>query len=101
MLPEERKLGGPFRVDLLVDLDHPAVYRDRLADTVDYRNIVSVVARVMNGASRLTLEVLAQDIGRGILNLRGIVAVSVRLTKLSPPLTPGATSAVELELERR
>lgn len=88
-------------MDLVVDLDHAPAYRDRLADTVDYRRIVDAVGRVMNGPSRLTLEYLAQEIGRGILNLRGIVAVSVRVTKLSPPLTPGATSAVELELERR
>ena len=68
---------------------------------MDYRNIVGAVGRVMQGPSRLTLEFLAQEIGRGILTLRGILAVSVRVTKLSPPLMPGATSAVECELERR
>lgn len=87
-------------VDVLLDLDHPAVYRDRLEDTLDYRLAVHAIERVMNGTSRLTLEFLAQEIGRALLRLRGIHAVSVRLTKQSPPLTPGATSAVEIQMER-
>ncbi len=100
VLPEERRLGGPFRVDMVLELEHPPSYRDRLEDTVDYRNAVGAAARVMHGRPRLTLEFLAQEIGRDLLRTGGIRKATVRVTKLAPPLTPGATSAAELELER-
>lgn len=67
---------------------------------MDYRRIVGAVDRVMRGPSRLTLEFLAQEVGRGVLALPGVRAVNVRVTKLCPPLTPGATSAIELDMER-
>jgi dihydroneopterin aldolase len=55
----------------------------------------------MRGASRLTLEFLAQEIAAGLVRLDRVLAARVRVTKLSPPLVPGATSAAEIEMERR
>lgn len=97
VLPAERSLGGPFRVDLALTVAAPVRYRDRLSETVDYRLAVDRTRGLMTGRRKFrTLEALADAIARALLGLPRVRYATVRVTKLAPPLGPGATSAVEL-----
>jgi dihydroneopterin aldolase len=100
VLPEERKLGGPFRVDLTLTVEAPPQYRDRLSETLDYRLAHARVVALMTRRKFRTLEALADAIAEALVRLAKVVAARVRVTKLSPPLGPGTTSAVDIERRR-
>ena len=100
VLPEERKLGGPFRVDLKLTVEAPARYRDRLTETLDYRLAHARVTALMTRRKFHTLEALADAIAEALVRLAKVVVARVRVTKLAPPLGPGTTSAVEIERRR-
>ena len=97
VLPEERKLGGPFRVDLKLTVEAPAQYRDRLSETLDYRLAHDRVAALMTRRRFHTLEALADRIAEAMVNLPKVAVAKVTVTKLAPPLGPGTTSAVTIE----
>ncbi len=96
VLPEERRLGGSFRVDLTLVIPAPARFRDRLEETVDYRTAFAAARRVLEGPPRRTLEFLADAVALALARLPRVVTATVRVTKLAPPLTPGAVSSVEI-----
>lgn len=100
VLPEERRLGGPFRVDLKLTVEAPPRYRDRLNETLDYRLAHARVAALMTRRKYRTLESLADAMADALVRLSRVAAARVRVTKLSPPLGPGTTSAVEIERRR-
>lgn len=100
VLAEERKLGGPFRVDVALMLDAPRVYRDDLTQTLDYRRAHATVEAVMLRRRFRTLEALADAMAAGLARLPKVRSARVTVTKLAPPLRPGTTSSVELERAR-
>ncbi len=95
-LAEERKLGGPFRVDLTIDVATPRKLRDRLSDTLDYRAAYARTKELMEGRPFRTIEALADALARAIVRLPKVRQARVRVTKLAPPLMPGATAAAEI-----
>jgi dihydroneopterin aldolase len=96
-MPEERRLGGPFRVDLTVRIDAPARSRDRLSDTVDYRALYSRARNVMEKRRFRTLEALAETIATAVVGQPKVRSVRIRVTKLASPLGPGTACAVEID----
>lgn len=100
VLPEERKLGGPFRVDLRLVVAAPVRYRDRLADTLDYRQAHARVQALMSRRRFHTLEALADAMAESLVRLPKVERATVRVTKLAPPLGPGTTSSVEIFRDR-
>ena len=53
-LPEEAVIGGAYRVDVSVSMDHsPAERTDALADTVDYGRVTAIVKEQMAQRSNL------------------------------------------------
>ncbi len=96
VLPQERKLGGPFKVDLEVLVAAPRRYRDRLSETVDYRVLYTRTKVLMERHRFRTLEALASAIADVAVRVPKVQKVRVKVTKLAPPLAGGATSAVEV-----
>jgi len=96
VLPEERKLGGPFRVDIRMDVDAPARHTDRITDTADYRVVFSRTKALVERRRFHTIEALAQAVASAVMKVKRVNGVRVRLTKLAPPLGNGASSAVEI-----
>ena len=96
MLPQERKLGGPFNVDLEVRVAMPKRSRDRLSETVDYRTLHAKTKFLMERRRFRTLEALAAAIAGACMRVAKVQDVRVKVTKLAPPLGGGATSAVEV-----
>ena len=91
----------PFEVDVELRRDLSAAARsDELADTIDYSEIFSLVARIVEGESFRLLEALAAAIADAVLAASDAQAVEVRVRKPRAPL-PGPFETVEVALTRR
>ena len=97
-LPEEQVRPQPFEVDLDVEADLSAAGRsDALDDTLDYGAIVEAVERVVVGEHHQLMERMAQRIAEEVRADPRVVAVTVTVRKLRPPVAADlATAAVTL-----
>ncbi|MGI5817625.1 MAG: dihydroneopterin aldolase [Armatimonadota bacterium] len=97
----ERDLGGKFHVDVELGLDlRPAGESDALADTVDYKAVYDLVARVERENRFRLIEAFAHAIAEGILAGFDVEQVTVRVRKASVPLG-GLIDHTEVEITRR
>lgn len=86
-LAEERTLGQWFNVNLTLWLDlAPACQSDELEDTLDYRNAIDIVKKIMKNSKYALVERLAGAIADEILQLNLVEKVRVKLSKLAPPI---------------
>lgn len=87
-LPHEQHVAQEFWVDVMLELDFSSAgVSDRLADTVHYGRVASLVQDVMMGPPVKLLETLAHRIYSGIRDLdRRIGRLQVRVTKVDPPI---------------
>lgn len=100
-LPEEQILGQWFEVDLILGLDLGlAGSSDQLADTLDYRTLITQVQNTVATARPALLERLATIIAEQALADAQVHQVTVRLTKVSPPI-PNFAGQITVELTRR
>jgi len=103
-LAGEQDRRQPFEIDLDVEVDLGLAARsDDLADTVDYGAVARVAAGVVADERWRLLERLAQRVGEEVLAADArVVAVTVSLRKLRPPVPVDLASAgVRLALRRR
>jgi len=102
VLPEERERPQPFEVDLALEVDlAPAGRSDDLDDTVDYGTLAEAVVAVVQETRFQLLEALAAAVAECALADARVVAVTVRLRKLRPPVPVDlASSGVRIRRER-
>ncbi|MBR1550254.1 MAG: dihydroneopterin aldolase [Bacteroidales bacterium] len=95
---QERTIGTHFRVDVVFETDtSKAEVSDNIEDTVSYLDVYQVVKREMEIPSNL-LEHVARRIGEGIrCGFPTVTAVSVKVSKLNPPLG-GQMESVSVEV---
>jgi len=85
-LPEEKKLGGHFIVNVWIEADTFEVEKtDDLNDTVDYVKIIEIVKEQMAIRSDM-IEVPAKRIVDAILPLNKVQKVTVEVEKVQPPI---------------
>ena len=86
-LPEEELVGGHYIVDVEVTTDFTkSTVSDKLEDTVDYVLINKIVTEEMSVRSKL-IEHVGQRIVENIRrNLKGVIRLKVKVTKLTPPI---------------
>ena len=100
VLPQERRVGGEFLVNLRVGypLDK-AMLSDDVADTLDYAALYGVVKTEMMQPSRLLEHVagrITQVIGK---RFPLVTSIDLELTKLNPPMGADCDGAsVEIHL---
>lgn len=87
VLPHEREIAQPIRVDLdlFVDL-HDAGRSDELADTVNYGEVAVQVASAFRESKDVLLERLADRAAEIAVGFGRVEAVDVTVTKLRPPV---------------
>jgi dihydroneopterin aldolase len=86
-LPEEQERPQPLEVDLDVVADLRAAGRsDDLADTVDYGALAASIEQVIVGERFTLLERLAQRLAEVVLEDARVMAVTVWVRKLRPPV---------------
>lgn len=87
VLEQERLTGGDFLVSL--DARYPlskAVYSDDVSDTLNYAEVYDIVKKEMSVPSKL-IEHVAGRIGKRLLErMPEIEELTVRLTKVNPPM---------------
>lgn len=99
-LPEEQVLGQWFEVDLTLWLDlSRAGKSDAIADTIDYRDIITLVQHLVKNSKFALVERLATAIAQSILAVKGIEQVRVRLSKPAAPI-PNFGGKITIELIR-
>lgn len=87
VLPEEQLRPQPLEVDLDIEVDLAAAgASDDLDDTVDYGALCDLVVGELTGRHVALLEHLAQLIADRVLADERVVAVTVALRKLRPPV---------------
>ena len=87
-LPEERKLGQKFLVDLELNLDLSIAGKsDELSDTVDYPKILELTEKIVGGEPKNLIEAVAEELAEKILaNFKIVESVKVVLHKPNAPL---------------
>lgn len=99
-LPQEQELGQWFEVNLTLMADlTEAGKSDRIEDTVDYRQAIATVDRMIKTAKFALIERLAQTIADAILQDHRIDRVRVQLTKPAAPI-PDFGGKVTVEILR-
>lgn len=94
LLPEETERSQPFEISLEIEGDLlPAAEEDELSETVDYGAVVEKVATVVATESFGLLEALAYRIARVVLEDERALGVTVKVTKLRPPVAADLSSA--------
>lgn len=94
----ERRGTRRFRVDLTIEMPlAEAATTDRLADTIDYWKLSSLVVELGTKSTYKLIEALAGAIAREIQKLHPGVGVVIQLEKLAPPC-PGVPAACGVRL---
>ena len=100
LLPEEQVLGQWFEVDLTLWLDlAPAGDSDEIADTVDYRQAIAIVKRIVTSQKFALVERSAKAIAEEILTLDLVQQVRVQLTKPAAPI-PDFGGRITIDITR-
>jgi len=83
--PAERKVGQTFTADIEVTIDTAkAATSDRLAATISYPRIDRIAREILEGKPTKLLETVAERIATAILKERGVMQVTVRVSKRPP-----------------
>jgi len=85
-------------VDIHADLSKPAD-TDELADTIDYSSAVSAVADVVQRSECKLLEHLASKVATSVSCMRGVLGVTVEVSKEPPPVSENV-EAIVVRIER-
>lgn len=86
VLPEERRDGQPFVVDVVLSVDSRfAAASDDLLDTVDYGAIAQRVVGIIEGEPVNLIETLAQRLADVCLDSERVAAVEVTVHKPEAP----------------
>ncbi len=100
-LPEEQVLGQWFEVDVKLWLDlSQAAKTDAIADTLDYRSVISAIQNLVKTSQFALLEKLAGTIADSILQqCDRVTQVQVVVTKPAAPI-PDFGGKISIELTR-
>jgi dihydroneopterin aldolase len=86
-LEEEARIGGHYIVDVSMDTDFSsAAHSDELSETIDYCDVARIVQEEMKVRSKLIEHVGQRILTRLNAELRDLHAVTLTVTKLSPPI---------------
>ncbi|MBD2503224.1 dihydroneopterin aldolase [Anabaena azotica] len=100
-LPEEQVLGQWFEVDVKLWLDLSAAARsDAIADTLDYRSVISLIQDIVKTSQFALIERLAGAIADAIIQqCHQVTQLQVIVTKPAAPI-PDFGGKISIELTR-
>lgn len=99
-LPEERKIGSDYTVDITLELDlERASHSDRLSDTLDYVQAYRIVQEEMKAPSDLLEHVTGRILNKIMDEFEHLVSAAVTVSKVNPPIM-GNVAAVKVTLAK-
>lgn len=88
VLPEERRDGQPFVVDIVIETSfEDAIASDSVSSTVDYGVVASRVKDIIEGEPADLVETVCDRIVTMVLSLERVSAATVTLHKPQAPIT--------------
>lgn len=97
---EEQIVGNKFLVDLTIETDMQIPSQsDNLKDAVDYQRIYQITKLQMEKKSHLLEHIAGRIIDAIYAELTGIQKISVRVSKMNPPMG-GKIGSVSVEMSR-
>ncbi|NJK40292.1 MAG: dihydroneopterin aldolase [Acaryochloridaceae cyanobacterium SU_2_1] len=100
VLPAEQTLGQWFEVDLSLWMNLTRAGKsDRIADTLDYRLVITQVQQIIRTSQFELLERLAAELIDQVMGYPQLQKVRLRLTKMAAPI-PDFTGQITIELVR-
>jgi len=103
VLPQERNVGADFLISLHIHYNiYKAMESDDVADTLNYAEACQIMTQEMETPSNL-LEHVAGRICKALFSrFPQATAISLKLTKLNPPMGADCDGAsVEVEVRRK
>ena len=96
----ERKKDGTFEIDIEIYLSlEKSGQSDKLEDTIDYDNIVSIVINAFTEKNYNLVEAAAESVCEKLLYALKVAKVILRVRKPHAPINP-AFDTIEVELIR-
>ena len=88
VMPHEAKVGQPFILDLVLDIDLAAAAKaDKVADTVSYDAVAGIVSRTFTGKRYRLVEAAAGAVADAVLqNFPKVTKVRVTVRKPHAPV---------------
>ena len=101
LLPEEKRLGQRFNVDLELLFDtSKAGLSDQMYDSIDYSQAYQHVKKIVEGEVKNLIEAVAETIAADLLaSFELLKACRVKVIKPDPPI-PGHYQSVAVEIYR-
>jgi dihydroneopterin aldolase len=97
---EEQIVGNKFMVDLTIETDMTkAMESDNLKDAVNYQRVYEIVKQQMGIKSHLLEHIAGQIIETLYSELKGIARVTVKVSKMNPPMG-GKIGSVSVVIEK-
>lgn len=92
--PHEREAGNWFEVDIAVETDFSqAAAKDDLSGTVNYELLFRIVKNEMDTPSKLLETVAAKIVQDVLVQIPAALNVSLKISKLDPPIGGKARKA--------
>lgn len=98
-LEEERVLGQKFVVDADIHLSSSKMLTDDLTQTVDYREIYSIIKQCVEEEQYNLIETLTEEIASKILSRINCIGVKVEVHKPNAPI-PGMIRDISIQITR-
>jgi dihydroneopterin aldolase len=88
VMPHEAKVGQPFILDLVLDIDLAAAAKsDKVADTVSYDAVAGIVSRTFTGKRYRLVEAAAGAVADAVLqNFPKVTKIQVTVRKPHAPV---------------
>ena len=98
---EEQIVGNKFLVDLAIDADMSApADSDNLKDAINYQLAYKLVKEEMEKKSKLLENIAKRILDTIYENFPGIRKVTVKISKMNPPMGGGRIEKVSVTLTR-
>jgi dihydroneopterin aldolase len=89
----ERIIGGIYFVDVSYIIDTESVKTDNIADTISYADVFDTVKQEISKPSKLIEHVACRILNAIENNFRGMLFLTVKVSKLYPPVNGEAERA--------
>lgn len=101
VMPQERKVGGEFLVDLKVGYPiEAAMQSDEVADTLNYAELYQLVKAEMDVPSKLLEHVAGRIVRKIQEQFAKVTSIDLKITKKNPPMGADSDGAgVEVRFE--
>ena len=98
---EEQIVGNRFLVDLSIDSDMAApAASDNLKDAINYQRAYRLVKEEMEKKSKLLENIAKRILDTIYSNFEGVRKVTVKISKMNPPMGGGRIEKVSVTLTR-